>query len=219
MIVYRHRKITDLEVFYVGISGDKTRHNNKVSRSSFWKNIESKHGRSVEIIASGLTRDDACELEEFLIQEYGRRDLGTGLLVNLTTGGDFFKHSELSKKKMSIIALKSFKGHAKGRVASKEERLHLSKVKTGSKMPRSAVEKTRLANTGRKHSKETRDKVSLSKTGGKHPRSKRVIDSETKKVFECIKDAAINIGINPSTLRSMLGGQNKNKTSLQYMEQ
>ena len=101
MILYRHRTKDTLEPFYVGISSERTRPFLKKRRSSFWRNVESKHGRTVEILADNLSKDDACELEEFLIEEYGRRDLNNGPLVNMTSGGEHFKHSETSKKMMS----------------------------------------------------------------------------------------------------------------------
>jgi hypothetical protein len=42
----------------------------------------------IEIVESGLSKELACELEEFLISEIGRADLGQGPLTNLTCGGD-----------------------------------------------------------------------------------------------------------------------------------
>lgn len=90
-LVYRHRNPKILEVFYVGISKfeNKNRAYNKTNRNKFWKRYVKKHGEPiVEIISKDLTWNEACELEIFLIQEYGRRDLKTGTLVNLTDGGE-----------------------------------------------------------------------------------------------------------------------------------
>lgn len=42
----------------------------------------------VEILQDNLTEDSAFELEIQLISKYGRRDLGTGCLTNLTSGGE-----------------------------------------------------------------------------------------------------------------------------------
>ena len=42
----------------------------------------------IEFIDTSLSREQACELEIFLINEIGRRDLGTGSLTNKTSGGD-----------------------------------------------------------------------------------------------------------------------------------
>jgi hypothetical protein len=72
--------------------------------------IKSKHSVYVpkndcliEIVSSGLSERDAHILECELIQQYGRKDLGTGILHNRTDGGEGlsgFSHSEQTKKKL-----------------------------------------------------------------------------------------------------------------------
>jgi hypothetical protein len=42
----------------------------------------------IQIVDRNLSKNDACELEEFLIELIGRRDKKTGPLTNLTKGGD-----------------------------------------------------------------------------------------------------------------------------------
>jgi len=42
----------------------------------------------IQIIEDGLSKESACELEEFLISEIGRADLNQGPLTNQTKGGD-----------------------------------------------------------------------------------------------------------------------------------
>lgn len=100
--VYFHiNKITN-EVFYVGI-GNRKRPYSKRSRSIFWKNIVAKYGYSVEVVHENLSFDEACELEVRYINNFGRLDIGTGILVNLTNGGegsDGYHHSEESKNKI-----------------------------------------------------------------------------------------------------------------------
>lgn len=113
MIVYRHRKLSNNDVFYIGITNDNKRPFLKSRRTSLWKNTELKHGRKVEIIAENISRESACELEQFLIELYGRKSEGTEILVNFTSGGDCFKHSMESKNKMSYIANSMTKEHLK----------------------------------------------------------------------------------------------------------
>ena len=84
IVVYRHRRLDNYEIFYVGIASTLYRPYNKTSRNKFWKNIVSKTNYNVEIIATVEDWETACELEKFLIQEYGRRDLKTGTLVNMS---------------------------------------------------------------------------------------------------------------------------------------
>lgn len=86
IVVYRHLR-PDGKVFYVGI-GSYDRAYNKDNRTDFWKRIVDKYGYEVQILTSFDDREDACELEKVLISYYGRRDLGTGYLVNLTDGGE-----------------------------------------------------------------------------------------------------------------------------------
>lgn len=86
-VVYRHRRLDTNEIFYVGIGSDKRPYDfNK--RNNWWKNVFNLTDINVEVLYSNLSWEDACELEEFLISLYGRRDLSTGTLVNLTSGGD-----------------------------------------------------------------------------------------------------------------------------------
>jgi len=87
-LVYRHINTDTLEVFYVGI-GNKKRPKSKDSRNRLWnKYVTDNPNYHVEIIAVDLSHDDACELEMLLIEEYGRQNLNTGCLVNMTRGGE-----------------------------------------------------------------------------------------------------------------------------------
>ena len=87
-IVYRHRRLDNHEVFYVGIGSQERRAYSERSRNHIWRGIADRCGYQVEIVARDLAREDALELEMFMISEYGRIDLGTGNLSNLTEGGD-----------------------------------------------------------------------------------------------------------------------------------
>ena len=84
--VYEHLTANG-EVFYVG-KGSKDRAWNTDSRSKFWTRVYKKHGRTVRIVEDGMTEAAAFALEIELIAFYGRRDEGTGTLVNLTSGGE-----------------------------------------------------------------------------------------------------------------------------------
>ncbi len=88
------------------------------------------------IVQEWLSEEDAFEAEKFLITYYGRIDLGTGCLRNLTDGGEGtvgkseealqriskalrgnthtlgYKHSEKAKQKMSEAAKGNTKGNA-----------------------------------------------------------------------------------------------------------
>lgn len=125
-VVYRHRKPCG-EVFYVGI-GNKKRPYLKSDRNKFWARVVKKYGYEVEVVATCLSWQAACDLEVLMILAYGRRDLGTGTLVNLTAGGDGAKglvHSEETRQKMSA-ALSGENSPWYGKKLSKEHRQKLS---------------------------------------------------------------------------------------------
>lgn len=86
-VIYRHLKPCG-EVFYIGIGKEKSRAYSKHGRSNFWKGIVNKYGYEVQVLKSGLTWREACKLEVILIYYYGRVNIGTGKLCNLTKGGE-----------------------------------------------------------------------------------------------------------------------------------
>jgi hypothetical protein len=97
-LVYRHRRKDTNTVFYVGISNSINRPYSKRNRNFYWHNIVKKYGYDVEILYDDLTYDEAFELEIFLISIYGRKDLGTGILCNMTNGGDGRQNILVSKE-------------------------------------------------------------------------------------------------------------------------
>ena len=86
-VVYKHIRKDTNEVFYIGIGSIKRAHSTK-GRNQYWTNIVNKAGYEVIIISEGLSWEEACIEEIKLIKEYGRKDLNTGPLTNMTDGGD-----------------------------------------------------------------------------------------------------------------------------------
>lgn len=179
-VVYRHRKPNG-EVFYVGIGNEKRPYVKK-GRSEFWFNTVKKHGYEVEVIAKGLSWEDACELEEFLIEEYGRRDLRLGTLVNMTDGGDGAKgrkngpHSAETRKKISESN--------KGVKRSAETRKRMSEANTGRTHTNKTRKKIGEARKGRTHTAESRKRIKESNKGIKRSAETRKRMSEAKKLFK-----------------------------------
>lgn len=85
--VYFHINSFTEEVFYVGI-GTIKRPAQDYKRSDFWKNYVKKYGFKVKIIEEGLSWEDACNIEKHFITFFGRKGIGTGILINQTNGGD-----------------------------------------------------------------------------------------------------------------------------------
>ena len=117
----------------------------------------------IVILESDLIETDAFKLEQHYIQKYGRKDLGTGILRNMTNGGDGIpghKHSEETKKKIALARIG--KPTNLGKKMSDEQKEKLRKVNLGKKAPAGTGAKISAAKKGKPgkpRSPETRDKM------------------------------------------------------------
>lgn len=101
------------------------------------------------VVADGLTEPTALELEHWLIVGLGRKDLGTGILRNMSDGGDNNPSRVVSletRQKMSQARL--------GKKHSEETRRKISASSIGKKISEETREKYRVASTDRPKSKE-----------------------------------------------------------------
>jgi len=80
-LVYRHRRLDTNKIFYIGIGNEQRPYCKR--RNKYWNNVVNKTDYSIEIIARNLSLQDACELEIFLISEYGLENL-----TNINSGGE-----------------------------------------------------------------------------------------------------------------------------------
>ena len=170
--LYLHIKPESKEVFYVGIGTSKRPHK-KSGRSRWWRGVVNKYGYEVIILADDLSWKDACEKEIYLIDYYGRIDLGKGTLVNLTDGGDGSKGQIISAETRAKQS-----AALKGRKLSAETRAKIGAAKKGNKNC-----------LGKKPSKETKAKISAALKG-------QIISSETR-----AKMSASRKGILPSSTK------------------
>ena len=152
--VYLHRTADTGRVFYVG-KGFGTRAWKKSTRGEWWKSIEAKHGRVIEIYMDGLQEWYAFELEALLVAYYGRENLR-----NLTDGGEG------------------------GVNPSDETRAKMSAIRKGVKFSDEHREKIRQASSKHRHTEETKQKlraINLGKRGMPLPESAKKAISEKAK--------------------------------------
>ena len=117
--VYGHFKSTDDTLFYIGVgtvlnnSKKETQRYSRAyhfsNRNQFWKNIKNKYGVKVRILSTHKTKIESLKKEAELVEKYGRKWLNTGILCNISSGGEIgpvgrtFKMSEEQKKLLSDI--------------------------------------------------------------------------------------------------------------------
>ena len=127
-----------------------------------------KNKFKIVIMESNLTEIGAFSLERFYIRWYGRKNLNTGILRNLTDGGEGTSGRKFSNKHKQKIS-KSLSGkkfsdeHCKNISSSKKG--HQSWL--GKKHTEITKDKIRNSKIGSIVSEETRKKLSLSSKGKK----------------------------------------------------
>lgn len=219
--VYLHRRNDTGEVFYVGKGTLRQRQRTQVCeramsqkrRSRRWQNVVAKHGYSVQIFASCETDTEAQRLEVALIAEYGRADIGTGSLVNMTDGGD--GHAGLvPAERLKRIRSKNAKrprsdAWVKSIRRARKNGGNGGVVKKGDKLPQWWRDRIAAAKQGA-------DNPMYGRTGAAHPNRKPVVDSVTGIEYPTTTAAAKAIGMRMQTLHNMLTGFRPNSTSMRF---
>ena len=173
--IYKHIRKDTNEVFYIGIAKQSYRLYSKFGRNKYWNNIVNKVGYYAEIIEDNLTWEDACKMETFWINKYGRADLNEGNLVNMTNGGEGTIGRIFSKEHRDKIG-NAHKGKqwALGRPHSEETKQKISESNKGK----------HDYLTGLTHSEETKQKMSISKIGNKFNVGRKHSEETIQKIKE-----------------------------------
>lgn len=133
--------------FYVG-KGHGRRARDELGRNIVFKHIVAKirrggHEPVVRKWQEGLLEDDAHDLEAAYIRLFGRRDIGTGILANMTDGGE----------------------GAVGMIRSAEAKEGTASFHRGRRRKPETVAKIAAANRGKKRSEEQREANRAAKLG------------------------------------------------------
>ncbi len=105
--VYQHIRCDRDTIFYIGIGTQPKngllyeRAFTSWGRNPSWKGVARFTNYRVEIVADFDTREEAEDMEKVLIAQYGRKDMGLGLLTNRTDGGEKVKAPTKRKKNAS----------------------------------------------------------------------------------------------------------------------
>ena len=207
--IYVHRKKTDNSIFYVGI-GNKYRPKSKL-RSSLWERVANKYGYKVEILMTGLSIDKAIMLEIDLIKQYGRINNKTGVLANLTDGGEGQVNRFVSKKTRNKISKTKVKNGMLGGydVIDKTTGIKYHSLRKacidlnlsyGTIFSQIKGKRTRSKSNNLYFIDENLNSIKIDS------RNKTIKNKETGELYKSIKEASKTISVGVSTLSQHLNG-------------
>ena len=113
----------------------------------------------IRIIETNLLESEAIALEIALIARYGRKDLDTGILINLTDGGEGLSNpSESTRNKMSFAKRNES-------IETRKKRSIAAKNRTRNPLSEETKQKISKSNTGKIRTANTKNKMALAKLG------------------------------------------------------
>lgn len=133
--LYRHIRLDKNEPFYIGIGVKPKKHDKTIEseykrafakngRNNIWNKITLKTDYRVDIIIEHSNKDFVVNKEIEFIKLYGRKDLNSGILSNMTDGGEGIKNKIVSKETRDKISK-----FQKGSKRTQEQCLNISKSK------------------------------------------------------------------------------------------
>jgi hypothetical protein len=199
--VYVHRRNDDNSIFYVGM-GTSDRPYTKRQRSAEWFK-EAEKGYTVDVLASGLTKKDALELESFIISEIGLDNLS-----NKTFGGEgghkHYNNKDVFQYKLNGEFIKAYSSIAEASRLNGVKRQNISKCLKGDRKYAGGFIWSKT--------KGEQNPTSMLKNV-----NKVILDLGTGVFYENLKEYCDINKVYNSTVSRWLTGKRENKTNLKYV--
>lgn len=171
--VYAYLRKADLTPYYIG------KGKNNRAFSNFHRVAVPKDQSRIIIISNNLTEFGAYALERWLIRWYGRKDNSTGILRNMTDGGEGgtgraagFIHTQTTREKIS----NAHKGKTRSLISRQKQSESISGTNNhnyGKEKTAEIKEKISIANRGKVRSIECRENHSKKMRGPNNPNYKK----------------------------------------------
>lgn len=186
--IYKHYTKDDNKLFYIGLGRNKRAYQT-TGRNKLWTNMYKKHGRIVEINSIRLTLAEANLLERKLIKKYGKIIDGTGVLSNISDGGESIWNRNKCKEEQPRYGQKN---------SQKQKDIASENMKKNNPM----------------YNKELIEKMVISKTGVKWNKNHKGLrevevykDGELIGFYSGPKEASEKLSLKYSSLYSCLNGK------------
>ena len=103
------------------------------------------------ILKKNLTENDANKHEKYMIAIFGRKDLGTGILRNLTDGGEGTSGVKMTGDRLMKLKRPKSEEHKQKlrKPKSEEHKKKMSDIRKGTKLSEEHKEKIRISNSGK----------------------------------------------------------------------
>jgi hypothetical protein len=216
--VYAHVRNDTGDVFYIGKGTDSKKYKKfhrayeTKRRNSIWNHIVAKAGYSVKVIAVCENDEWAKVIEIALIKYYGRIDSKTGILANLTDGGDgscgIIVSDELRRERSINSSGERSEAWISAIRAARKNGGNGGVVKLGDKLSdawKKNIAKTKIGNLNPMY-------------GRISPKAIKVINIETGEVYDSVTLAAKATGQRMQTLHNRLTGFRKNNTPMRFKD-
>lgn len=221
--LYRHIRLDKNEPFYIGI-GTKRNHKHFSLKAEYnrayetnrkesyiWNNIVNKTSYEIEILLESDDYNFIKEKEIEFISLYGRINNNTGILTNMTDGGDGFIGYIPSKEK-----IEKHKIFMTGRKQSQEEKQKRNESRKGYLHSEETKLKISNSHKGKKTSKEHLEKLYKGQIlANSKPINQYDLEGNFIREWQSATVAAKEINLHPTSIRHCVQG--KTKTSGGYI--